>query len=433
MADEEHLAILNQGVEAWNDWRNKNPDERPILRNLNLVGVNLIGVDLHKAILIGTNLSGAILHSANLQECIFSTATLYNTDIRSANLAGADLRWANFCNSFLQDANLQDIDASYAKLDGSNLLNANLCQAKFYASHLSGALLAGADLSRADFTRAELRKAELIQAKLLGTNFTEANLSEAGLTGVQAWATVFERVKLTGACIEDWHLVKANLNDISCDYVYLENQKQRRFPINRNFSEGEFTKLFEADHSYNRLAVLDQIICRFEKLLNDNPQGNESLFHNFLKENPSLLDLYGIVESEPQFYYPSNEFSPTGKSRLEPDFIIRYPGNRFKLVEIEKPGKQIATKQGHPTSQFTQAAWQLGEWEHYIQNYPHLLKEKYPGIPTHRSFMLVIGRRISSEYMELLPKKFPHDEVFTYDDLLDKAKQAHAALVALSI
>jgi hypothetical protein len=32
MANQEHLAILRQGVQAWNTWREANPEIRPDLR-----------------------------------------------------------------------------------------------------------------------------------------------------------------------------------------------------------------------------------------------------------------------------------------------------------------------------------------------------------------------------------------------------------------
>ena len=34
MANKEHLKILKQGVEAWNKWREENPDVKPDLCNL---------------------------------------------------------------------------------------------------------------------------------------------------------------------------------------------------------------------------------------------------------------------------------------------------------------------------------------------------------------------------------------------------------------
>ena len=46
MANPEHLAILKQGVEAWNKWRVKNPDMVPNLIQANLTWANLIGADL---------------------------------------------------------------------------------------------------------------------------------------------------------------------------------------------------------------------------------------------------------------------------------------------------------------------------------------------------------------------------------------------------
>ena len=38
MANEEHLKILRQGMEAWNKWGEENPEIRP-----DLIGANLIG------------------------------------------------------------------------------------------------------------------------------------------------------------------------------------------------------------------------------------------------------------------------------------------------------------------------------------------------------------------------------------------------------
>ena len=38
MANDEHVAILKQGVDDWNAWRRENPDIRPDLSGANLRG-----------------------------------------------------------------------------------------------------------------------------------------------------------------------------------------------------------------------------------------------------------------------------------------------------------------------------------------------------------------------------------------------------------
>ena len=43
MANPEHLAVLKQGVEAWNTWRQANPDIEPDLSEVNLSEVDLRG------------------------------------------------------------------------------------------------------------------------------------------------------------------------------------------------------------------------------------------------------------------------------------------------------------------------------------------------------------------------------------------------------
>ena len=44
MANDEHVALLKQGVDAWNKWRDKNPNIRPDFRESNLTGADLRGV-----------------------------------------------------------------------------------------------------------------------------------------------------------------------------------------------------------------------------------------------------------------------------------------------------------------------------------------------------------------------------------------------------
>jgi len=61
MTNEEHLAILGQGVAVWNVWREVNPDVLPDLKQANLSGADLFG-----ALLFGPRLNAAVLFGANL-------------------------------------------------------------------------------------------------------------------------------------------------------------------------------------------------------------------------------------------------------------------------------------------------------------------------------------------------------------------------------
>jgi uncharacterized protein YjbI with pentapeptide repeats len=64
MANSEHLAILKQGVEVWNKWREENR-ERIDLAFEGLQGQDLRKVDLSNAYLAFADLSQADLREAN--------------------------------------------------------------------------------------------------------------------------------------------------------------------------------------------------------------------------------------------------------------------------------------------------------------------------------------------------------------------------------
>ena len=101
MANEEHLAILGQGVGAWNQWRADSSDTVP-----DLSGANLRRGNLSRANLSGANLFGAHLEGAHL---------------RRANLFGAHLEGAEIGDSTLGFGSLANLDLSTAKGLGSAL------------------------------------------------------------------------------------------------------------------------------------------------------------------------------------------------------------------------------------------------------------------------------------------------------------------------
>jgi len=84
MADQSQLDVLLQGVEAWNEWRERNP------RNAaDPSGANLSGAILEWAYLSGADLSGADLSGAKLSRTNLSGAKLFvlKPDLRRANLS----------------------------------------------------------------------------------------------------------------------------------------------------------------------------------------------------------------------------------------------------------------------------------------------------------------------------------------------------------
>jgi hypothetical protein len=144
MANEEHLKILRQGVEAWNRWSEENRDIQPGLRRADLRKADLMcaklgGADLREANLEGAKLGGADLHNANLRG-----ADLIGADLGEAILARADLRDAYLREAILRKADLSGADLSGAYLIGANLSGANLSAANLSRANLSGANVEGA-------------------------------------------------------------------------------------------------------------------------------------------------------------------------------------------------------------------------------------------------------------------------------------------------
>ena len=199
MANEEHLAILRKGVEAWNAWREAHPDVRPDLRAADLVGAILPWANLAGADLAGANLTGANLAGANLRKANLLGANLYRANLEGANLYRANLEGANLAGAKLEWANLTGAKLTGTNLRWANVEGANLAEAKLKWANLRGANLIGTNLRWANLAGANLAKANLAGAKLEWANLRGANLAGANLLLADLWGADFLAANLAGA------------------------------------------------------------------------------------------------------------------------------------------------------------------------------------------------------------------------------------------
>jgi hypothetical protein len=176
MANRENLAMLRQGVEAWNAWRERNP----------LEPIDLCEAELHSAYLALANLSSANLSGAILKEAILSGANLTDALLSGSNLENADLGYADVSNADLRNANLGGGGFSGTNFTNANLTSADFSIARLFRANLNNAKLTNADLSRAMLASVQLDGADLSCASLGSTIFADVDLSRtAGLTSVR--------------------------------------------------------------------------------------------------------------------------------------------------------------------------------------------------------------------------------------------------------
>jgi uncharacterized protein YjbI with pentapeptide repeats len=176
MANSEHLDILKQGVETWNQWRREHLDIQP----------DLSSADLSEMLFRGVNFSGANLRNANLRDVKLSRA-----DLNRANLSRAYLSWANLNMSNLSGADLRQ----------SFLLGVHCSEADLSGANLGGAFLNNANFSSTNLTNTNLSGAHLEGATLSGTNLSRADLAGCHIHGISAWNIQLEETIQSGLII----------------------------------------------------------------------------------------------------------------------------------------------------------------------------------------------------------------------------------------
>src|SRR6266568_4635194 len=230
MTNQEQLGILKeQGVKAWNQWREEHPEIHP----------DFTEADLREAYLRNANLEGADLTGADLREAYLRRADLRGADLKDANLEGANLRRAILRGANLEgtNTNLRRTNLSMADLEGTNtnlrrtnLRRTNLSEAIIRNAHLEGADLTGANLEGADLTGADLTGANLSGAVLVETTLRGANLTRCVVYGISVWNAHLEGITQDNLVItpeREQIITVDNLEVAQFIYLLLNNPKIR--------------------------------------------------------------------------------------------------------------------------------------------------------------------------------------------------------------
>ncbi|MCA9905031.1 MAG: pentapeptide repeat-containing protein [Anaerolineae bacterium] len=244
MSNEEHLNVLKQGVQIWNEWRESHPDEIPDLRGAQLREVELPAVNLRGALLCGVNLQSAVLPDADLVGSDFGGVVVDLTPIDSGCVGQANLSGANLERARLMTSNLRGVDLSLSNLENANLFCANL-----NGANLREARLIGANLSLATMVFADL---------------TGANISRCRIWGVSAWNVKSEGAIQNGLVVsmKSEPIVTADdLEVAQLIYMLVDKQKIR----NVIDSVGRKLVLLLGRFIPDRKAVLDAVSDELRK------------------------------------------------------------------------------------------------------------------------------------------------------------------------
>ena len=215
MFDQEHLALIMQGVDVWNAWRWERRGLQPHLAGAALGHSILRGIDLNHIEYADddyADLDGIDFHCADLQDATFQGAHINHANLRNADLRHSDFHWAQLSGSDLSGANLSWAEFNGADLGHAYLRNANVSRVMLPDAKMGGADLRNADLSKSDLCDSNLRAARLHYAKLRDVDLRNADLRNAVLLGADLQNADLRYANLGRADLSGANLCYANLN-----------------------------------------------------------------------------------------------------------------------------------------------------------------------------------------------------------------------------
>ena len=181
MANIDHIKLLCQGVETWNEHRRKR-DFVPDLTHVEIRSADLRGALLQQSDFDGSIFSKVDLSNANLEQARLNGVTVSRTSFRGAALNHAELKGADFKRACFKGAGLDgvsgfDLKIRHADLSGARLRDAKLRFAHVYNSDVRGIDLDGAELEHVIFKRPTIEETRIADLRQLGCGVELENMS----------------------------------------------------------------------------------------------------------------------------------------------------------------------------------------------------------------------------------------------------------------
>jgi hypothetical protein len=160
---------------------------------------------------------------------------------------------------------------------------------------------------------------------------------------------------------------------------------------------------------------LESAINEFGILLKRDPKEEE--VQRYLTENPSLLS-QSAVSIRPKVKLGSEHVT---------DFVIERVEQEYVLVEIERPGHALFTRQGDPTKELTHAQRQVEDWLDWVSdNKEYARRHILPGINEPEGWVIIgLRSRLDKKSKKALARRnreLTRIRLLTFDDLISEAK-----------
>lgn len=184
MAVAEHVEIFKKGPQAWNAWRDENPDIRPDLSDIDFEK----DAHIYESMYDMPEFTGYNLSYTNLNRI-----TARNSYFIRCFLAGSDLHFSDICFSFFQNCSFERASLAVTKI-GS---------AEFHECDFTNADLSYCSAEETNFSGSTFISTKLSNMSLVKTNFTDTVIDEARVYGVSAWDLVLDGSRQSNIYIEE--------------------------------------------------------------------------------------------------------------------------------------------------------------------------------------------------------------------------------------
>lgn len=239
MANEEHIEILQSGVNNWNSWRENHPALAPNLRHVNFTDK-----------FPNTN---EIYNLPNIEDCDFTNTDLHGVSLRNGfytrcNFSGSSINYADLVDANFESCIFNDVTMRVTKIGSASFNNCI-----FINSDLSYC-----SAQNTSFSGSTLQNTRLEHISFIQNDFSNSNIQDCFIYGISSWDLNLENAEQKDLIITSYDQPQITVDNIELAqflYLIINNNKLRNV-IDTITSK---VVLILGNFSPDRKAVLDEI------------------------------------------------------------------------------------------------------------------------------------------------------------------------------